>query len=388
MTLSPAQRPDGIVLHIVGCRSIQYGSFEDNLVALARACSQRGMQALFAYPEPPIAEQFTDDVAAAGGRVIVAPHTDEASMRGVRAILKVIRSTRPKIVHAHFGRPGYLAVLIARLVGVRRVLLMKHHESWPAISSGHRIALRAVAAMADAILCVSPVVEDEVLAAGAPTRKVRVTPLGINAERYAPHPQLRPAVRRTLGYAPDETVVLAVSHLRVPKGMDVLVEAWDEVASCAPKARLLVAGGGPLLEELVQQAAALPHGESIRFLGVRQDVPDLLASCDLFVCPSLSEAGGLNIAEALSAGIPTVSTLVGVVKRLGNEGLFVPVPTVGDPDVLAASIQSALEQDDLRADISVRGRDYVVRNLTLRNTTDRIADIYEDGTLATGGVPA
>lgn len=374
---SPVRQPDGgAVLHIIGCRSVQYGSFEDNLVYLTAACSARGLRSILVYPREPAVSRFTADVNAAGGQVLVVPHTDEASLRGARAINRVIRSVRPKVVHAHFGRPGYVAIAMARAAGVPTVLLMKHHESWPTVSLGHRLALRALSTAADCVLCVSPVVEDEVLAAGVPARRVCVTPLGIDTERYAPSPELRAEVRAELGIASEQRLVLCVSHLREPKGIDVLLTAWDMVQSDSD-AVLLLAGDGPLAVDLRVQATQLASSSTVRFLGLRQDIPRLLAACDLFVCPSLSEAGGLNIVEALSAGAPTVSTLVGVVRPLADEGLFVPVRPVGDPSALASAIELALADAVLREEIAVRGRDYVLRTLGLVRVAESLANLYQ-----------
>lgn len=377
-----------VVLHVVGCRSVQYGSFEDNLVSLAAVCSRRGLTSVFVYPEWPAVARFCSDVDAAGGRLLVVPDSDRPTVRGARAIARTIRETRPRVVHAHFGRPGYIAVAIARASGVPTVLLMKHHQSWPEVSSGHRLALRAVGAIADEILCVSPVVLDEVLAADVPARKARVTPLGIDTARYAPAPELRAGLREELGMPADARLVVCVSHLREPKGIDVLLKAWDLVYRGVKDATLLLAGTGPLAEDLEAQARRLAWPPSVRFLGIRQDVPRLLAACDLFVCPSLSEAGGLNIAEALASGIPTVSTLVGVVRDLGSEGLFVPVREVGDPRMLAEAIELALADDALRQRIAASGREYALRNLSLNHIAESLADLYRDGAMATGEVTA
>jgi len=386
---SPSREPaERVVLHVVGCRSVQYGSFEDNLVSLAAVCSRRGLTSVFVYPEQPAVARFCSDVDAAGGRLLIVPDSDQSTLRGARAIARAIRETRPRVVHAHFGRPGYFAVAIARAYRVPTVLLMKHHQSWPEVSRGHRLALRAIGAVADGVLCVSPVVADEVLAAGVPARKTRVTPLGIDTARYAPAPELRDGLREELVMRSDARLVLCVSHLREPKGVDVLLDAWDLVYRGAKDATLLLAGTGPLARELEEQAQTLAWPPSVRFLGIRHDVPRLLAACDLFVCPSLSEAGGLNIAEALASGIPTVSTLVGVVRDLGAEGLFVPVNEVGDAPALADAIESALADDALRERIAIAGREYALRHLSLNRIAESLADVYRDGVMAAGAVVA
>jgi glycosyltransferase involved in cell wall biosynthesis len=320
-------------------------------------------------------EELACSHLASGGRVIVVPHTDEASFSGARAIVAAIRREKPVVVHAHFGRPGYLGALAARALGVPRVFLTKHHESWPSISRGHAFALRVVAHAVDRVLCVSEIVLREVLAAGVPADKTAVTLFGVNAEHYGPDPDASASLRAEFGIEPETTVVLCASYLRVPKGIDVLIDAWGRLGPVASTATLLIAGDGPLESELRAQAA-LVDPEGIRFIGRRTDVPRLLAGADLFVCPSLSEAGGFGVIEALCAGAPVVATRTGMALSLAEKDLFVPVAAIGDAPALVSALEAALADPIGREERARRAREFVAHTMSTSERMASIAELY------------
>src|SRR5439155_15393597 len=103
----------------------------------------------------------------------------------------------------------------------------------------------------------------------------------------------REAVRRELKLEADDPMVLTVGSLTTQKAQHVLLEAFESVAARLPAARLLITGEGPLRSSLEEMARLrLPPG-SVRFLGARGDVADLIEACDLFVLSSVRE--GLSV---------------------------------------------------------------------------------------------
>jgi glycosyltransferase involved in cell wall biosynthesis len=150
---------------------------------------------------------------------------------------------------------------------------------------------------------------------------------------------------------PQAPLALAVGRLHPNKGFDLLLEglvATHEV-------HLWIAGDGPLLPHLERLAARLGVADRVRFLGWREDVPELLASADLLVCPSLHEPLGNVVIEAWSAGLPVVATAsdgpAGLIED-GETGILVPLP--GDPGGGAAALACAIER--LCRDAALRTR--------------------------------
>jgi glycosyltransferase involved in cell wall biosynthesis len=127
--------------------------------------------------------------------------------------------------------------------------------------------------------------------------------------------------RRLLGLDPQDQspVVVFVGALGDSrKGFDILMQAWGRLSqNLGWNARLFVVGAGASLRSYQDLCQQLGLSRGIRFLGFRQDVPEILAGCDLLVSPARYEAYGLNVHEALCRGLPVlVSDQAGVAERI------------------------------------------------------------------------
>jgi len=130
-------------------------------------------------------------------------------------------------------------------------------------------------------------------------------------------------LRSELGLSSSLPLVCAVGRLVMPKGFDLLLEAFVGVP-----AQLVVVGEGEERSELERQAARLGLGDQVRFVGRRSDVPRFLQCADLVVIPSRREGFSYVMAEALLQRTPLVSTDVADVKRIIGERYVVPVEDV------------------------------------------------------------
>jgi glycosyltransferase involved in cell wall biosynthesis len=154
---------------------------------------------------------------------------------------------------------------------------------------------------------------------GLPPDLIRVIYYGTDPALFHPvDDAARRSLRTALGLPADKFLVAFVGALGDRrKGFDTLFRAWQEAgAAFRAQAALVVVGRGAELPLWEQRAAALADGASIRFLGFRDDVPDILRACDAFVAPARYEAFGLAVQEALCCGLPAiVSRDAGVAER-------------------------------------------------------------------------
>jgi glycosyltransferase involved in cell wall biosynthesis len=160
------------------------------------------------------------------------------------------------------------------------------------------------------------------------------------------------------GAAPaDAPLGLALGRLHPNKGFALLLEAL----AATREVRLAIAGEGPLRAALGRVAAELGVADRVRFLGWREDVPELLASADFLVCPSLHEPLGNVVIEAWSAGLPVVATAsdgpAGLIEHEVS-GLLVPLPDDpgGGPAALGRAIERLCRDPALRARLGQAGR--------------------------------
>ncbi len=147
---------------------------------------------------------------------------------------------------------------------------------------------------------------------------------GVDTERFRPGRD-RMRVRQELGLAPETPLVANVGRMQGVKAQDAFLTA---MANLPADVHAAVAGDGPLRETLHEQARALGLAERVHFLGMRSDIPDVLAAADLFaLCSRGSEGSSRATLEAMATGLPCVTTTVGSLPDLikpGRTGLLFP----------------------------------------------------------------
>jgi glycosyltransferase involved in cell wall biosynthesis len=295
--------------------------------------------------------------------------------RRAPALIRLLRRERPAVFHAHMSSPvackwGLAAAVAARVPAVLGTVQVGAYE--PPNRSAYR-QLRALARGVDRYFAVSREIAAELVEElGWPAEKVEVLYNAVDVERTAvPAP---PGLREQLGGSETRPLVLTPARLNAQKGHDTLLEAVAEV----PEALFLLAGDGPERQRLEALASDLGVSDRVRFLGRREDIPQLLAACDVFALPSLYEGSSLAVLEAMAAGIPIVSSAIGGTDELiddGHSGLLVPP---GDAAALAAALRRVLAVPQLREDFAARARERVDAGLTREQNADRVAEVYRE----------
>ncbi|MBV9098883.1 MAG: glycosyltransferase, partial [Frankiaceae bacterium] len=285
-----------------------------------------------------------------------------ATRRTLRGLLD-----RVDIVHAHGGRAGALAAT----AGVRPLVVTLHNA--PAGPRRHRLMLwlleRIATRGAALTIGASPDLAQRAMAAGA--REVRFVPVSV-----PPLPAARRSLtemRADLGLI-DRPVVLVVARLARQKRLDVLVEASRGWANDASAPVVLVAGDGRCRTDI--EAAALAAASSVRLLGHRFDIPDLLAAADLVAVTSDWEARPLVAQEALRVGVPLVATDVGGVAELvGPAAVLVPA---GDAAGLRAAILRVAGDEAERRRLADLGYEQAASWPSVESMVDELEMCYLD----------
>lgn len=214
-----------------------------------------------------------------------------------------------------------------------------------------------------------------------PVDRVEVVYPGISLERGhgAPDPQVvRERVRRELGMEGAAPLLLNVGRLHPVKSQLDLMPMMRRLRQRLPDARLLVAGGGPLHEELERKAAEQEVQDVVRLLGSRLDVPDLLDACDALVLSSVTEAAPLPLIEAMRAGKPIVATAVGGVPEMvedGRTGIIVPPR---DPASLADAVERMFTLPGLAESMGEAGRTVARSRFDIVRVTAQLERIYRE----------
>jgi glycosyltransferase involved in cell wall biosynthesis len=200
-----------------------------------------------------------------------------------------------------------------------------------------------------------------------------------------PIPGARANLRHRLGLAAETPLVLALGRLVYKKGFTYLIEAAPAILAAHPAARLVIAGGGDLAEELQQQVAALGLGGRVLLPGpvARDLVPLYFSGADVFVLPSVvDQRGNVDglpnaLLEAMASGAAIVaSDVAGVPLAVhdGENGLLVPQKT---PEALAQAVIRLLDSPDLRARYGAASRTRIEQDLNWPHVAEMFEQLYE-----------
>jgi glycosyltransferase involved in cell wall biosynthesis len=149
-------------------------------------------------------------------------------------------------------------------------------------------------------------------------RKLLVINNGIELSRFHPEPTARERVRRELGIDAGVWLIGTVGRVAPEKNHALLLRAAAPLLG--PQHHLVVAGDGPLMDSLKALVAELQIGAFVHLLGARGDVPDVLNALDVFVMSSSTEGLPLVVLEAMATGLPVISTRVGGIPDVLDEG--------------------------------------------------------------------
>jgi glycosyltransferase involved in cell wall biosynthesis len=265
-----------------------------------------------------------------------------------------LRREQVHVLHSHKFGSNVWGTLVGRMAGVSIVLAHEHTWSYEGQPLRRFLDRELISRGADRFIAVSR--EDRRRMTEVeridPSRTMfipnGVMPLKLASGRDA---------RAELGIAPQTPVIGAVGLLRAQKAYHVLLRATALLLDRWPQLQVLIVGDGPERATLEQLADTLGVHGAVRFMGQRNDVPDILTALDVAVSSSDFEGSPLSVLEYMDAGLPVVATAVGGLPDLiepGVHGLLVPR---GDPPALAGALSELLADPQRARQMGARGRE-------------------------------
>ncbi len=374
------------IAHII-TRLCKGGAQENTFHTVRLADRDRFEVSLISGPTSGAEGSIEDRVASTGIEVLreatlvrpVSPARDALALAG---LVRKLRRGRYHLVHTHTSKAGILGRLAARIAGVPILVHTPHGNIFDGYFSPWKTRLfiaaeRRAARWTDRTIELTPGGIEEHLGQGIGRREQFVSIFsGIDLKPYDEARARRAATREALGIRPDQFVVGAVGRLEPVKGFTYFMVAAANIAERAPQACFVHAGDGSEAGALRSQAGGL-NGR-VKFLGLRDDVPALMAAFDVLVVPSLNEGMGRVILEAGAAGTPVIATRVGgipEVVREGETGLLVPPR---DASSIAGAVLSLAEDPARAAAMGQAARRFVAPKFSLENMVMRIETLYEE----------
>lgn len=286
-----------------------------------------------------------------------------------------LAAARPDILHLHNPTAFFYGTLAGRVAQVPTIIYTEHGRDL-ASSKYNKILHRVLGRLVDQVAAVSESGRHLLEREGVPAGRILTLHNGIDARRFMAPADNR-GVRAHLGFKEDQPLIGIVARLDPVKNHASLLRAMRRVIDTYPDATLLVIGDGPLRKDLDGLAAGLGLGRGIRFLGMRDDVPELLGALDVLVLCSLSEGLSVSLIEGCAAGKPAVATVVGgnaEIVEHGRTGLLV---SLGDENTLAGAIIDLLDDPQRASSLGQAARRKFLAEFTLERMVSRYVEIYE-----------
>jgi glycosyltransferase involved in cell wall biosynthesis len=319
-------------------------------------------------------------VRALGVSVDVIDEADDEL--AVRELAAWLRREEIDLVHAHMYRAEVIGTRAAVAAGVPVIFATVHSSR---VRSPEDVALLAqLTPMMDRLIVPSGAIAHKVRCEGRDGARFAVIPNGVDLSRFAT-PAPSSTVRADFGIPADAPLVGVVARLEAEKGHRFLLDAWPSVLAGTPEARLLIVGEGSEASALRAQAASLGIADSVVFTGRREDISALTAELSVAVLPSLREAQGISILEAMARRVPVVASAVGGIPEVITSGVDGLLVEPADPDALASSVSRLLGDASLRRRIGDAGYRTVAERFSIDAQVRRIESVYDEE-LARAGV--
>jgi glycosyltransferase involved in cell wall biosynthesis len=372
------------VLQIID--SLARAGAEQSLAALAPHIVAEGVDLHVAYLVE--REGLAADIERAGVPVVSLAEPGAGRRRWFARARDLVRELRPEVVHTTLFEADLAGRLAARRLGVPCVSSFVNTTygageagqadvSWVKLRGAQAVdalTARSVARFHAVTDHVATVMSRRLM---VPRSKIEVIPRGRDAGVLGRRSTERSeATRRRLGVSPDAVLVLAVARHEQQKGLDVLLGALPKVRAQFPEVRLLIAGReGRMTTELHERTQQAGLARAVTFLGMRDDVADLLCAADVFAFPSLREGAGGTLLEAMALECPIVcSRLPTLLETIdGSTAELVTPRSAGD---LARGLVAVLADRRTALARAAAARARFEQQYTIEVSARRMARLY------------
>ncbi len=346
-----------------------YGGAERQMELLATHLKPLGFEVSLAYGMYSTLAEKKAENEAAYARTFLLPVLHKHDPRHYHYLKQLLREEKFDLLHIHLWNPG----------ACRYAFWAGHHAKTPIVTTEHdpfelkgfkRLIKDHCLRKTDRIIAIS---NDNFgqLSELVDHAEGRVFQIHNGIEL---RPFLDNQDKASLDVENGSIVITCVAEMHTRKGHKFLIEAFLRLQKEYPMLQLVLVGMGPIENELKQRYGANSH---IHFLGWRKDIPQILRASDIFVLPSLREAFGLSIVEAMASGVPVVATDTGGARDIvenGKSGLLVPP---GDSDSLLRAIKTLLDNPGQRHDMAKNGLERAKTHFTAERMAKETVELYQ-----------
>jgi len=349
-----------------------YGGAEKQLLILAKHLKKDRFQPVIAARQSPELQNWLEQLSKNGIETHIFRTRSKNSPANYFLLSRLIRHLRPALIHAQIWNP--VAGKYAYLAAWRRhiPLIITEHDPFPL--KGYKKMLKSLLIKIPAEIITVSRANQQLMSELYPrvTTKISTVHNGIEKSNIAlTELQIQRLKKEVMRAGPDTTIVFSAGALHPRKGFKHLIAAFGKISDKFGNIKLVIAGSGPEKVSLEKLIKNLGLDKKIVLLGQRDDIDKLMRASDIFVLPSLKEAFGLVIPEAMQAGLPVIASRVGGIPEIishPGQGLLV---SPGNKNELIKAMTKLLNDAALRQKLKQAGlsrwQDFSAENMA-RNT--------------------
>ncbi|HKZ57693.1 MAG TPA: glycosyltransferase [Thermodesulfovibrionales bacterium] len=362
------------ILHIY--QNSKIGGVQQQLLSLLKAYSRERFNPIFCClgPKEEIGKEIEET------KIEFIPlnklRYNRFSLGIVLELYRLMKKKQIHVVRTHRYRSNLYGRLAAFLAGVPVIIASVHDNYRTDKRPKRRIMNRILSKITDKIVAVSEDVKEDIIRYDSINpSKIDVIPNGIDVERFNPEKNTTD-IRKEFSLEDDDIVIGFIGRIVPAKGLKYLLNALPYLKKEFKSIKLLIVGEGSLVEELKERAKKNNIFDNILFTGRRRDIPEILASINIFVMPSIAEGLPNALLEAMAMGKPIVTTEVGGIPEIvknGFNGLLVPPR---DTLSLSKAIKELISNDRLAAKLGQAARDLVHDNLSIKAIAQKWQSLY------------
>ena len=344
------------IAHVTSAGRMIYGAVH-SLMTLAQAQRDSGHDVqLVTFKGKP----FNDELRQLGWEPTTFRVRFKIDPLAILQMARYFKQAKIDVVHTHLSTSSVNGCMAARLAGI------------PCVATVHGMSGKLSFIFADHMISVSEGVKQHLISQGIKAERITAVYNGVEVPSDLIS---RQDARVKFGIAPDALVFGTVSRLTPMKGIDFSLNAFVEIVKALPKAIYVLVGDGDHAEQYKEMVRELKIDDKVKFLGYQSNVFEPLTAMDIFLFPSLKEAMGISVVEALAVGLPVVSTNVGGLPEVvsANVGSLVP------PEDANAMAQAAVElaKGD-RDQLSRDAKDRVHGMFSVSSMLEKTNRVYAD----------
>lgn len=364
------------ILQVSSARA--FGGGERYLADISRSLAERGHEVYAALAaDSPLREHLLETLPA--GNVFDVPLRNALDLRGATKLARLARDVSADIIHAHVARDYTPASFAARRATNTRLVLTRH-VLFP-MNPFNRLMLSNVSR----VIAVSEVVARALRATRVfDPDKIRVVTNGVDLRRFEEARARFEREEAERGTMHTPLRVGIVGELSEVKNQEDFVRAAALVAEeFGDSVEFLIVGdeaarSGVYRERLERLIAELRLTNSARLVGRRDDIAPLIASLDVLVSASRTEAFGMVLVEAAACGLPVVATATEGARGIVDDGVTGSLVPIGDANAMAFAVAALLRDEDLRLSLGARARAVARARFGLERMVDETVRVYAE----------